>query len=65
MSNKLDEMTILLYINWILEQCNTPVDEVRYLISIIQDKNLSNEGRLKVLRNNIYWTLEELAEVKK
>jgi len=63
--NEIEEKKILLYIQWIFNECNTPIDEVQYLISIIQDKNLSYEGRMKVLKNNIYWTLEELSEVKK
>jgi len=61
--NEIEERKILLYIDWILEQCNSPAQEVRYLISMIQDKTLSYEGRMKVLKNDINWTLEELAEV--
>lgn len=61
--DKLDEKTILLYVQWIFNECNTPIDEVEYLISIIQDKTLSYVGRMKLLKENINWTLEELAEV--
>lgn len=61
--NEIEERKILLYIDWILEQCNSPAQEIRHLISMIQDKTLSYEGKMKVLKNDINWTLEELAEV--
>jgi hypothetical protein len=71
MSNKIDYTTRLLYIKWILEECEEPAEEIHYLISLIQDEILDSEQKRDMLEANIDFTLRELAtrayqsEVKK
>ncbi len=53
---KPDTITKLFYINWIIEQSGEPVDEVMFLINLIEDETKTQEEKVKILYENIEWT---------
>ncbi len=53
---KPDAITKLFYVNWILEQSDNPIDEVMFLISLIEDETKNHEEKVKTLYNDIEWT---------
>lgn len=50
-----DKITKLFYVNWILEQSSNPIDEVMFLISLIEDETKSHKEKTKILQHELEW----------
>ena len=46
-----------LYAQWILDECNNPIEEIQWLVDCI----LNNKGK-KVFIQNIQWVLDQIKE---
>jgi len=50
-----DTITKLFYVNWILEQSSNPIDEIMFLISLIEDETKNHKEKVKTLQHELEW----------
>ena len=53
----MDELQTTLYAHWILDECNSPVDEIEWLVNCI----LNNKSKKEFIQN-IQWVLKHLEQ---
>ena len=53
----MDELQKTLYAHWILDECNSPVDEIEWLVNCI----LNNKSKKEFIQN-IQWVLKHLEQ---
>ena len=56
----MDELQKTLYAHWILDECDSPVEEIEWLVNCI----LNNKGK-EWFKNEIQWVLEHLEKQAK
>ena len=56
----MDEEQLTLYAQWILDECNSPVEEIEWLVNCI----LNNKGK-KAFIQDIQWVLKHLEKQAK
>jgi len=55
----MDELQKTLYAHWILDECNSPVEEIEWLVNCILSKNRDR------FKKDIQWVLEHIEKQAK